>query len=513
MLNFKSVWFWRSVISLVLFSCATDSIVEAKSLRNSVFIPYVMSPLPDPYHILWSGDWAASFHAWETLVDFSETGVVIPRLAASWTRSPDGLVWHFKLTPNLKWSDGSTMTPSQIVQSLNLSKSGTSHTDLTGAIASITDSPDGSIIFKLNKQIPGFLSSLAYVDWAIVHPQTVETKGTTHKIKSLVPCSGPYCISSSQASLQSVDHLDLKLNPFSTIKPQLNIQNARLSYFTNCQELIDRSDEILSFRAYAASMTEQCMSVLTKKGFQIIKSHPGWVLKADFTNGGMKKFSLLERYEILLAVQKRLKSDNPSFGVLRATGIRAPHLFGSLTEPEYESLLQELSSKITKPVKHEQRGNKVINLVTMDIWSKWSAYDWLKKSLATEGYQVKDEVLSKAEFTKKRASGELQLSADLIFMPLGTGDPDPDPSWQIASANIYPKSLDTELIHKAFFEADSEKRSNMYKTLSRQLIERGLTIPLRMEADFVGYHNSVKFGDTPQYRTGLTVYDLVPQNN
>lgn len=505
--------YWQSALLAVLLLLPSFCGAAGVNLsRNSIFIPYIMSSTPNPFRIVWSGDWAAAFHAWVTLVDFSETGTAVPLLAESWVRSTDGLSWQFKLRANIKWSDGSPMTISQVVQSLNYSRVGTSHTDLASAIFSITETSSDQITFKLSRQVPGFLSSLAYVDWAIVHPKTIETDGTHHKVRALQPCSGPYCIASSQPPLASVDHLDLSLNPFSVIKPKANIRSAKLAYFSSCQELLERSDEMLSFRAYANSMTEQCIKSLGDKGFQIVRSHPGWVLKADFTARGLKTFSLQERHQILLAVQNRLKVDNPGFGVLRATGIRAPHLFGSLTEAEFDNLLSQISLSAGAIAKSKQISRKEISLATMELWSQWPAFEWLRASLVAEGYTVHIQVFSKTDFAKKRASGQLQSSVDLIFMPLGTGDPDPDPSWQIASANLYPKRLDGELIRQAFFEADSAKRSDIYKTLARQLIERGLMIPLRMEADYIGYHKSVRVGDTPQYRTGLTIYDLIPQS-
>ncbi len=42
---------------------------------------------------------------------------VIPGLAESWTTSPDGLVWTFRLRENLKWSDGAPLKASDFVYS------------------------------------------------------------------------------------------------------------------------------------------------------------------------------------------------------------------------------------------------------------------------------------------------------------------------------------------------------------------------------------------------------------
>jgi len=45
-------------------------------------------------------------------------GRIVPGCAASWTTSPDGLMWTFNLRPNLKWSDGTALTARDFVFTL-----------------------------------------------------------------------------------------------------------------------------------------------------------------------------------------------------------------------------------------------------------------------------------------------------------------------------------------------------------------------------------------------------------
>jgi ABC-type transport system substrate-binding protein len=54
----------------------------------------------------------------DTLVDFSPTAEVIPRLATSWTVSPDGLVYRFALRPDATFSDGTPITAAHFKYSL-----------------------------------------------------------------------------------------------------------------------------------------------------------------------------------------------------------------------------------------------------------------------------------------------------------------------------------------------------------------------------------------------------------
>ena len=44
---------------------------------------------------------------------------VTPGLAESWTNSPDGKTWTFKLRKNLRWSDGEPLTADDVVFTWN----------------------------------------------------------------------------------------------------------------------------------------------------------------------------------------------------------------------------------------------------------------------------------------------------------------------------------------------------------------------------------------------------------
>ncbi|GHV00292.1 peptide ABC transporter substrate-binding protein [Spirochaetia bacterium] len=57
------------------------------------------------------------FNLFEGLITYDRNNNIVPGLAESWTISPDGTVYTFKLRPNLKWSDGSTLDANDFVYS------------------------------------------------------------------------------------------------------------------------------------------------------------------------------------------------------------------------------------------------------------------------------------------------------------------------------------------------------------------------------------------------------------
>ena len=67
-------------------------------------------------------DWLnvhASLQIWEPLIRYDEELKLQPGLAESWTLSPDGLTWTFKLRNDVKFSDGSQFTADDAVAVIN----------------------------------------------------------------------------------------------------------------------------------------------------------------------------------------------------------------------------------------------------------------------------------------------------------------------------------------------------------------------------------------------------------
>lgn len=471
--------------------------------RHAIYMPYVMGERPDPFNIYWTGDWVAASHAWQTLVDLSENGTILPRLATQWRVSPDGLRWHFKLINDLKWSDGTSMTLEQIKTSLNISKKGTSHTDLTQAIIDIKD-VDGEIVFVLSQKIPRFLTALTYVDWAIVHPKTIKIENGVAKVVAVEPCSGPYCVQ-LKPDTKSYEQMDLIKNKYGDHdhKDEVMTKQGQLVFFDSSKKLIDHADEILSFRSYSELFDNESAQIMKEKGFEIFRAQPTWILKADFTPKSMKSISTEERVFLIRKIQEILKKENPNFGMARATGIIAPHLFGALNEKEFDNFLESLpqKQKLNKPL--------ILNVVTVENWSEWQSYKWFITALKQiPGVQIKTEVLSKSEFSSQRNSGHLGNNFDLIFVPLGVGDPEPYYTWNMVARYSYKGFVDRSLIRQSFFESDRKKESLLYHQLTKELIKAAVMIPIKMDADFVGYHRSVRIGDVPPFRVGLAFYDL-----
>ncbi len=509
----RHMTFFRFSLSIailyLLFNSESGDSVTQDAKRNTIFMPYMMSVLPNPFDIVWTGDWAACQHGWATLVDASETGHMKPRLAESWTLTPDGLKWFFKLKPDLKWSDGSQMTPEQVVISLKASWKGTSHTDLSSAIKDIV-SIGNTIQFELTKPIPLLLVNLAYIDWAIVHPSTFKTENGHTELTASEPCSGSFCIESTKKN-GPLNEINLKINPHSAPPLQLPIQSGRLKFFERCDELLKQSNRMLSFRSFSYQMNPSCKEKLSKD-FNIFLSAPTWIIGARYTDRGIEELDKTLRQSIFIELRKRLRSqlkDSGDSGLIEATGLLPPYLLGTIPLNEFDQILKSMESSIPPNTLNRFKG-KTITILSIELWTRWKSFDWLVTSLKSLGLNVEPIIMEKTTLFKKMADKTLAREGHLLFMPKGVGDIDPDGSWQMASKNFFTGQVDQSIVTKAFFESDEKKRIEIYKSLGQKLLEDAVWIPLVVDADFVGVHKSVKMGDVAQFKVGLTIHDLLP---
>ena len=123
-------------------------------------------------------------HVFETLVDYDETSKIAPKLAASWTVSPDGRTYTFKLA-EAKFSNGKPFTSRDVARSFEraLAPSLASPVAATylGDIVGAKERADGktaklgveapddrTVVIRLTRPFGAFLGKLTYPSAAIV---------------------------------------------------------------------------------------------------------------------------------------------------------------------------------------------------------------------------------------------------------------------------------------------------------------------------------------------------------
>jgi peptide/nickel transport system substrate-binding protein len=129
---------------------------------------------------------------------------VIPNLAASWTESPDGMQYSFKLVPNATFRDGSRVDAAAVQYSFNrLLRLNRGPAWMVAGIldqTSVTAPDPETVQIQLRKPFAAFLQVLPWI-W-IVDPKQVEAnKGTDDGrtwLQSHTAGSGPFIISRNE---------------------------------------------------------------------------------------------------------------------------------------------------------------------------------------------------------------------------------------------------------------------------------------------------------------------------
>ena len=109
---------------------------------------------------------------YEGLTEFASDGSVIPALAKSWDISADGLTYTFHLHDGVKFHDGSDMTASDVVWSLNRDRAADSVNAQKGLFANISDvsAPDDTtVVVTLSQPTGNFLFNMAWGDAVILN--------------------------------------------------------------------------------------------------------------------------------------------------------------------------------------------------------------------------------------------------------------------------------------------------------------------------------------------------------
>jgi ABC-type transport system substrate-binding protein len=170
-------------------------------------------------------------YLYEGLVSLDASGNVQPAIAESWVISDDMLAYTFTLRPDAVFSDGSPITPDDIVANVTrwldpesplrgdgdyaawkeIFEGFLGEKDADGRPLSPVDGVQkvelNTVILHLNRPVPELLTYLANPAFAILNPEVLE-QGSYGTMTSKIISSGPYVVSSWTS-----DSLTLSPNP------------------------------------------------------------------------------------------------------------------------------------------------------------------------------------------------------------------------------------------------------------------------------------------------------------
>ncbi|HMK09259.1 MAG TPA: ABC transporter substrate-binding protein, partial [Anaerolineales bacterium] len=173
------------------------------------------------------------------------TGEILPSLAESWTVSPDGRSYTFRLRKDVRFHDGTTFEASDVIANLDYIVDPDHHSQkavfLLGPYQSAEAPDDRTLILHLSQPFPPLLDSLSQVYLGIASPEALARWGPSeypfHQVGT-----GPYRF----VEYVPNDHLTLAKNPDYNWAPAI-YHNAR-PYF---DEIVFRFYEDPATRALA----------------------------------------------------------------------------------------------------------------------------------------------------------------------------------------------------------------------------------------------------------------------
>ncbi|MCL6641029.1 MAG: hypothetical protein K6T92_06610 [Candidatus Rokubacteria bacterium] len=134
----------------------------------------------------------------DTLVEPDDEGRIVPSLAESWTVSPDGLTWTFKLRPNVRFHHGKTLDAGDVKATferiVNPATRSPKRSDFA-AIRSIEAVDPLTVRFVLGERFAPFLATLAQ-GWGAILPADLIARN--HEFATRPVGTGPFTVAEWQ---------------------------------------------------------------------------------------------------------------------------------------------------------------------------------------------------------------------------------------------------------------------------------------------------------------------------
>ncbi|MGO4391981.1 ABC transporter substrate-binding protein [Variovorax sp. M-6] len=184
----------------LVFGCALAMAgVQAQTPKPGGTLNLIVQPEPPGINLGNAKLGPSSFvgsKIYEGLISLSPKLEPIPRLAESWTISPDGKTYTFKLRPNVKWHDGKPFTSDDVVFSFTKYLPATfARTKLIMEQVEAITAPDpGTVVFRLKQPYPAFMYIFEATGGTIMPRHLYEgvTDYRTTPVNNTIVGTGPF---------------------------------------------------------------------------------------------------------------------------------------------------------------------------------------------------------------------------------------------------------------------------------------------------------------------------------
>ncbi|MGH2490474.1 MAG: ABC transporter substrate-binding protein [Candidatus Limnocylindria bacterium] len=437
----------------------------------------------------------------ETLVEYEPGGFrIVPKLAESWQVSGEGRIWTFALRRGVKFHDGTDLDAAAVV--LNLERArltahplrGAAGTERFASYAMLFEGfDDASVITKVEARDAGtvvittkapfgpLLANLALPGFAIVSPKSLrdDPAGWSTPASSGASGTGPFVF--RPAAWQPGQQVALERSAAYRLKDQ---GDTALPYADRLvfRVIKDEAARIAELRSGAIDAVRD----LTPGALPTVKADPnlGLVTRPTFNAsylgiaGLTKPFDKVEvRRAVAMAIDKPLLATALYGGAGRpASQLLAPGMLG------YDDSVVEFYRYDVAAAKRLLADAGLPNGFATELWypSAWRAqYPDPKRVAESVAADLARIGISATVRTEDAAAYRADIRA--ARLPLWIGDAvgdSADPDSFFADGGAWAGDVAGELLRRARYEADTSKRTELYKQVSKLIQQDATRIPL-----------------------------------
>lgn len=471
------------VAAAVLVALAGSSLPASAAVpKDMLVIGKAADPQTlDPAVTIDNNDWTVTYPAYQRLVGYKTGSTQVEGdLAESWTSSPDGLVWTFKLKSGAKFDDGTEVNAEAVKWSFDrLMKIAQGPSEAFPKDMQVAVVDPMTVRFTLKTIFAPFLYTLANDGAGIVNPAIAKANPADEGkawLSSHTAGSGPYKLSNWQKGQQLV----LVPNTYySGPKPSFKRVTVKIIGESSSRRLqLSRGDLDV-----ADSLPIDQLAALKKEDKVAVNEYPSLRVTYLYLNnakGPMNQVDL--RRAVSYAVDYKGIVD----GIL---GGNAKQMRGPIPDGMwgYDPQAMQYSND---PAKAKAELAKAKAPDTLDLLYSDSDPNWepialsVQASLATAGVKVKLEKLANATMRDRIGQGDYDIS-------IGNWSPDfadpymfmnywfeSDKKGLPGNRSFYSNPQVDDLLKKAVSVADQKQRTDYYQQAQKIVIDEAAYVYL-----------------------------------
>lgn len=438
---------------------------------------------------------------YETLLDFDKEGKLVPALAESWTISPDGKVYTFKLRKGVAFHNGKETTAEDVKWSVEYAMDG--ENSATGfhvfqALESVNAKDKLTVEFVLKTPDAAFLTVVATIrSFPVIPARSVEPR--TRDLPAFPPGTGPFAFKQYEADRQLV------------LVRNSNYWQKGLPYLDELVLKPVREDQVrfTAVRAGDVDMIERTpYSYLAKilkgevRGLNTTVAKYAGYRRLLFNVANPPFDNVKLRQAVRYALDKKKYLEGAFWGFGEPTDQLYPK--GQIWYVPLPEVKRD-PAKVKQLLKEAGVGPN-FEVEIMGLRSEDEELQVLQQQLATAGIKTKVTILERGARLKRETGGD-------FMMVLSGGDIPPDPAQEWASefgcreedvkakrrtensAGYCNKEMD-RLLEEAVRIQDEKKRYEVYAKVARMLHDDIPDIPLVYVPRYFTYQQKVRGFET-----------------